>query len=264
MANGLENIKEEIDNQVVNDLEQKVGDLDLELENEVKNDENDQNDTGVHEEEDDDEVQQQPEDLAVNDEGLHPLERQWCMWFMNGSKPKSDSKKGNHQNNGWNQGLIELANFGTIEEFWAIQQHIQIPSKLPLKNDYMMFKQGVRPEWEDEGNIGGGMWKMVIPNKLRAEQLDKMWLETLLSMIGEYYADLGDLICGAYLQRRQREDRIQIWTTKGTEKQIKEIGRIFKQAVNLTNDSQMHYLRHDDQAKSTSWIVKQTGALYKV
>ena len=66
-----------------------------------------------------------------------------------------------------------------IEEFWAIQQHIQIPSKLPLKNDYMMFKQGVRPEWEDEGNIGGGMWKMVIPNKLRAEQLDKMWLETL-------------------------------------------------------------------------------------
>ena len=67
-----------------------------------------------------------------------------------------------------------------------------------------------------------------------------------------------------YLQRRQREDRIQIWTTKGTEKQIKEIGRIFKQAVNLTNDSQMHYLRHDDQAKSTSWIVKQTGALYKV
>ena len=84
-----------------------------------------------------------------------------------------------------------------IEEFWAIQQHIQIPSKLPLKNDYMMFKQGIRPEWEDEGNIGGGMWKMVIPNKLRTEQLDKMWLETLLSMIGEYYADLGDLICGA-------------------------------------------------------------------
>lgn len=268
MANGLENIKEEISSvephkqNVVEDLGQTVEDLEIndddnafgseDGENDVElADEIEENDTGLVQE------------LETDPEGLHPLERDWVMWFMNGSKPKSDPKKG-HMNNGWNQGLIELAHFGTIEEFWAIQQHIQIPSKLPLKNDYMMFKEGVRPEWEDEGNLGGGMWKMVIPNKLRAEQLDKMWLETLLSMIGEYYADLGDLICGAYLQRRQREDRIQIWTTKGTEKQIKEIGRIFKQAVNLTDDSQMHYLRHDDQAKSTSWIVKQTGALYKV
>lgn len=107
MANGLENIKEEIVDQI-DDLEQQVDDLDLENELE-KDEENDQNDTGVHEEDE----EERPEDLAVNDEGLHPLERQWCMWFMNGSKPKNDSKKGNHQNNGWNQGLIELANFGT-------------------------------------------------------------------------------------------------------------------------------------------------------
>ena len=73
----------------------------------------------------------------------------------------------------------------------------------------MMFKEGVRPEWEDEGNLGGGMWKMVIPNKLRAEQLDKMWLETLLSMIGEYYADLGDLICGAYREFSKNNQNLQ-------------------------------------------------------
>ena len=109
MANGLENIKEEIVDQI-DDLEQQVEDLDLENELEKNDDENDQNDTGVHE---DDEEAELDENLAVNDEGLHPLERQWCMWFMNGSKPKNDSKKGGHQNNGWNQGLIELANFGT-------------------------------------------------------------------------------------------------------------------------------------------------------
>lgn len=113
MANGLENIKEEIDQ--IEDLEQHIEDLGLnndeELEDAFESDTEkleedlDQNDTGVH------------EDLAVTDDGLHPLERQWCMWFMNGSKPKNDSKKGGHQNNGWNQGLIELANFGTIEEF---------------------------------------------------------------------------------------------------------------------------------------------------
>lgn len=248
LADGTEQVQEQLD-----DLELEQGEDDDAFDAQTEEEEAEEVGTG-----------EEALDAEVDEDGMHPLERDWTMWFMNGSKPKSDSKKGGHVGNGWNQGLIELAKFGTIEEFWAIQQHIQIPSKLPLKNDYMMFQRGIRPEWEDEGNIGGGMWKMVIPNKLRNEQLDKMWLETLLSMIGEYYSDLGDLICGAYLQRRQREDRIQIWTTKGTEKQIKEIGRIFKQAVNLTNDSQMHYLRHDDQAKSTSWIVKQTGALYKV
>lgn len=227
----------------------------------------------IVEEEDDAELQFDPAEEVANleigeaetdENDMHPLERSWTMWFMNGAKPKQDPKKGGNASSGWNQGLIELANFGTIEEFWAIQHHIQVPSKLALKNDYMLFQRGVRPEWEDEANKGGGMWKMILPNKLRTEQLDRMWVETLLSMVGEYYGELGDLICGAYLQRRQREDRIQLWTTKGTEKQIREIGRIFKQAINLSSESQMHYLKHDDQAKSTSWIVKQTGALYKI
>ena len=122
MANGLENIKEEIVDQI-DDLEQQVEDLDLENELEKKDDEeNDQNDTGVHE--DDEEVEPLgQEDLAVNDEGLHPLERQWCMWFMNGSKPNKDSKKGGHQNNGWNQGLIELANFGTENQQMKSKYH---------------------------------------------------------------------------------------------------------------------------------------------
>ena len=103
---------------------------------------------------------------------------------------------------------------------------------------YMMFKDGVRPEWEDPTNRGGGMWKIILPSKMRATDLDRMWLEILMSMIGEQYgAEVGDLICGVYLQRRHKEDRLQLWTTHGTEEEIMTIGRGLKSVLNLSKES---------------------------
>jgi len=214
-----------------------------------------------------DEINDQAE---INYEDTHPLERPWTMWFMNGDT-KNKNKAMLDNGSEWNQGLIELYTFDTVEDFWAVYNHIQLPAKLRLKNDYMVFRSGVRPEWEDSGNRGGGMWKLILPSKMRSTDLDRMWLETLLSMIGESYGSLGDLICGAYLQRRQKEDRIQLWTTKGTEEEVKEIGAILKEKLNLSKDSHIHYLKHDDQTqgqntgKNMSWSRKhKSDSLYHI
>lgn len=209
------------------------------------------------------------EQADINFEDTHPLERPWTMWFMNGDN--KSKKQGIDNGSEWNQGLIELYTFDTVEDFWAVYNHIQLPAKLRLKNDYMVFKNGVRPEWEDTTNRGGGMWKLILPSKMRSTDLDRMWLETLLSMIGESYGSLGDLICGAYLQRRQKEDRIQLWTTKGTEEEIREIGAVLKEKLNLSKESLIHYLRHDDQTagqntgKNMSWSRKhKSDSLYHI
>merc|ERR1711881_565651 len=122
---------------------------------------------------------------------MHPLERPWTMWFMNGdNKVKAGKPMPIDNGSEWNQGLIELYTFESVEDFWAVYNHIQLPAKLRLKNDYMVFRKGVRPEWEDSTNRGGGMWKLILPSKMRATDLDRMWLETLLSMIGESYGNL--------------------------------------------------------------------------
>lgn len=206
----------------------------------------------------------------INYEDTHPLERPWTMWFMNGDT-KNKNKAMIDNGSEWNQGLIELYTFDTVEDFWAVYNHIQLPAKLRLKNDYMVFRSGVRPEWEDSTNRGGGMWKLILPSKMRSTDLDRMWLEALLSMIGESYGMLGDLICGAYLQRRQKEDRIQLWTTKGTEEEIKEIGAILKDKLNLSKESHIHYLKHEDQSggqnagKNMSWSRKhKSDSLYQI
>ena len=97
--------------------------------------------------------------------------------------------------------------------------------------------------------------------------------------LGESYGELGNLICGAYLQRRQKEDRIQLWTTRGTSEELTEIGRVLKSRLNLGKESQIHYLLHENQygegsgpggkqgasQKHMSWSRKhKNGALYTV
>lgn len=212
---------------------------------------------------------------TVDEDGCHPLEREWTWWFLNGDKPKNNDKnKGRDMGSEWNHGLLQVYKFQTVEDFWAVFNHMQSPAKLRLKNDYMVFQSGVRPEWEDKHNQGGGMWKIILPSKMRAEHLDRLWIEILLSMIGESYGELGNLICGAYLQRRQKEDRIQLWTTRGTSEELTEIGRVLKARLNLGKESQIHYLLHENQygdggkgvqQKHMSWSRKhKNGALYTV
>ena len=55
--------------------------------------------------------------------------------------------------------------------------------------DFMVFRDGIRPEWTDIANENGGRWVLEIDRFYRNEQLNCQWLETLLAIVGEYFAD---------------------------------------------------------------------------
>jgi len=211
---------------------------------------------------------------TVDEDGCHPLEREWTWWFLNGDKPKNNDKnKGRDMGSEWNHGLLQVYKFTTVEDFWAVFNHMQSPAKLRLKNDYMVFQSGVRPEWEDKHNQGGGMWKIILPSKMRAEHLDRLWIEILLSMIGESFGmstvDFSKYILGACCQRRQKEDRIQLWTTfpPGTRaKQWAPFGRLLKKRLGLAPNAKIHYMHHtdnytlkNDHIQGKTWHEQQAG-----
>lgn len=154
----------------------------------------------------------------------HPLHDSWTFWYM-----CSDNKSHCAAEN-WSKGLIPICTVSSIEAFWSAYSHLQVPSKLRVKNDYMLFRAGIKPEWEDPNNKRGGSWKLVLPQKMRQDKLDTLWTETILSLIGEQYTE-GHNINGAYLQRRQKEDKISIWTkiSNYTDEEILlNIGQKFK------------------------------------
>ncbi|KAJ6238105.1 eukaryotic translation initiation factor 4e-1 [Anaeramoeba flamelloides] len=72
-----------------------------------------------------------------------------------------------------------------------------------------------------------------------------MWLNTILSTIGENYDD-EDEVCGAVVSIRNNGDRIALWTKTASNKEMQmSIGKKWKEELNLRG-IRLSYLIHKD------------------
>ncbi|CAK7327308.1 unnamed protein product [Dovyalis caffra] len=140
------------------------------------------------------------EEVVTEKPQPHKLERKWTFWFDNQSKPK--------QGAAWGTSLRNVYSFDTVEEFWCLYEQIFKPSKLPGNADFHLFKAGIEPKWEDPVCATGGKWSVTSSRK---SNLDTMWLETMMALIGEQF-DEADEICGVVASVRQRQDKLALWT----------------------------------------------------
>jgi len=88
------------------------------------------------------------------------------------------------------------------------------PSQLPLGTDYYLFREGIKPSWEDPMNVNGGRWLSILPNKSALPRdklnstLDKFWLNLAMSVIGALYGEDNDKICGVAAHLRKNHDKV--------------------------------------------------------
>ncbi|KAJ6318795.1 hypothetical protein OIU76_014196, partial [Salix suchowensis] len=90
----------------------------------------------------------------------------------------------------------------------GLYEQVFKPSKLPGNADFHLFKDGIEPKWEDPVCASGGKWSVTSSRK---DNLDTMWLETMMALIGEQF-DEADEICGVVASVRQRQDKLALWT----------------------------------------------------
>ncbi|OCB85666.1 translation initiation factor eIF4e [Sanghuangporus baumii] len=196
----------------------------------------------------------------------HPLFSPWTLWF------DSPSTKGRNlpqtpvtaapqtplpqtpgaaaaAATGWMEDIKRVISFDSVEEFWGLYNNIVPPSQLPQKANYYLFKGGIIPAWEDEQNKYGGKWSIQLPKDKNRNNVDKMWLYTMLAAIGETFeasAPAPDgsapqsLVTGVIVSTRPQFYRISIWTRLAPSNQaddeklrarIESIGRHFKTNV---------------------------------
>ncbi|CAH0407935.1 unnamed protein product [Chilo suppressalis] len=152
----------------------------------------------------------------------HPLQNAWSLWFYD-----------NDRNKTWEENLIELTTFDTVEDFWRLYHHIKLPSELRQGHDYAVFKQGIRPMWEDDANKMGGRWLINLDRKQRNSDLDRFWLDVVLLLIGENF-EHSEEICGAVVNVRPKTDKIGIWTADTSKQHANlEIGRKLKDQLGI-------------------------------
>ena len=131
----------------------------------------------------------------------HSLRYNWVFWF----RPPISKANGYID---YEKTLHPIARCESVEEFFVVYQHLKRPSSLPLVSDYHLFKQGIRPIWEDEENKKGGKWIV----RLKKGVVDRYWEDLLLCIIGDQFGEASEEVCGAVLSVRNGEDIISIWT----------------------------------------------------
>mmetsp|Transcript_66957 Transcript_66957/g.157867 ORF Transcript_66957/g.157867 Transcript_66957/m.157867 type:complete len:233 (+) Transcript_66957:122-820(+) len=119
-----------------------------------------------------------------------PLRDTWVLWEQAVS---SGNDKGNYSDN-----MKEIVPFQTAQEFWSIWNGVPQPSEL-LDNKritrdnagtataidaIMIFKKGVKPEWEDPQNANGGHFQVQLKSNIGGAQIDEYWNNIVLGMVG--------------------------------------------------------------------------------
>jgi len=181
-----------------------------------------------------------PKELLVK----HPLQYRWVLWYCKQDRAKE-----------WEECLKQVASFDTVEDFWALYNHIQLASGLSWGSDYYLFKEGIRPMWEDQHNVEGGRWLIQVDRNRRNELLDHYWLELLMAVIGEQFDDHGEYICGLVINVRQKGDKVSLWTRDATKEEInRRIGQIAKAKLSIADT--INYEQHKDTSHKSSSMVK--------
>nr|ADD38879.1 Eukaryotic translation initiation factor 4E [Lepeophtheirus salmonis] len=176
----------------------------------------------------------------------HPLQHAWTMWFFKNNRAKE-----------WKVNQKPIITFKTVEDFWALYNHIEVSSKIEHGCDYSLFKEGIWPMWEDEANSGGGRWLITLEKKQRHAYLDDFWLEVMLCLIGESFDEYSEIINGAVVSVRPRHDKIAIWlgdASKGN--MIITIGKKVKERLGIEKQTTLGFEAHDDTMKKSGSVAK--------
>jgi len=195
-----------------------------------------------------DQVVTEMENLSVSPELLikHPLQNSWTLWFYKNDKQKQ-----------WEENQMEIITFNTVEDFWALYNHIELAGRLPSGCDYSLFKEGVKPMWEDERNRKGGRWLINLDKKQRLQCLDNFWLEVMLCLIGESFDSDSVLVNGSVVNVRNRGDKISVWMGEAKpQESIVKIGLTLKRRLGIDDKVLLGFECHNDTMNKSGSTAK--------
>jgi translation initiation factor 4E len=137
------------------------------------------------------------------------LESPWQFWLV----LFTPGAGGHHQYQ-----IEEIVRVTTVQNFW--QAFTGLPALSELTHirhksvSIALFRDQIKPAWEDEKNQQGGTYFLMVPKRF----IDELWTDLLLSAIGgtlNDYLNPGNSITGLVASPKLDEKYgIEIWTSE--------------------------------------------------
>lgn len=162
------------------------------------------------------------------------------------------SNKSSVQANNYEHNIHPIGTFSDSDEFWTIYSHLRRPNVLPVNSDVHLFRDGVKPVWEDPVNALGGKWII----RLKKGLINRLWEHLCLAVITGELNVPGEKdfeVCGVVVSIRYQEDILSIWSRTATDEIIKKtLKETIKKALQLPTALSMEYKAHDAAMKDNS------------
>jgi translation initiation factor 4E len=198
-------------------------------------------------------------DLEEQRNNEHPLQYKWTLYHD--SKPKVPPPSAvertepwtpppTAETNAYEAQLTVVGDFKTVESFCRYMNWLKPPSTLERNSNYHLFKDKIKPMWEDEANANGGKWVITMRNN--PQLLDRCWSYLTMAMVGEELEDtdeisgagssltppklFNDLLIILVVSLRAKVDRIQLWTRSKTD--VERLNGIAKKMIGLLGVSE--------------------------
>ena len=143
--------------------------------------------------------------------------------------------------------LNNVYTFGTIQEFWSLFNNVVDIKDLIPNTDYLLFKEGIKPEWEDPKNNDGGKWvTTLLKDKNMLEEGEYAWNHMVYMIIGaDLDKELYDIINGIVFSVRDKHQRISLWLSDNSEPSLlKRIGDRMREVSKIPKDLPLEYQVH--------------------
>lgn len=183
----------------------------------------------------------------------HLLQHVWVLYYDgknsnagNACKSTYARRSAGNNKDDFEAGLVTVAEVGSIESFCRLFNWLKGPSRMAMHENLYLFKDGIRPMWEDPKNKAGGRWTLKI-DASTFEGANRAWKwlcfalvcshpctqqcfhadeSQLYVQIGEDFDNLNDYICGAVVSTRPKVYKLQLWIREGCDfENINAIGR---------------------------------------
>uniref|UniRef100_A0A0K0EJG9 EIF-4F 25 kDa subunit n=1 Tax=Strongyloides stercoralis TaxID=6248 RepID=A0A0K0EJG9_STRER len=137
-----------------------------------------------------------------------------------------------------------IAIFKSWEQFWRIILHIQRPTEIKSRCYIHLFKDGIKPLWEDPGNVYGG--RFMITYKKKDTLADLHWEKMLLAFLGSNFHD--SLISGIVLSVKRNNLVISVWINDASKREkLNNLAIDLKAYLDLDDDTRIRFMKHKEE-----------------